>query len=126
MKKIIQTDNAPQAIGTYSQAVLVDKTLYASGQIPLDPKTMTIVSNDFEAQAYQVFKNFRAVLEASGGDLSHVVKLTIFLTDLSNFNMVNEVMSQYFNEPYPARVALEVSRLPKDVKIEIEGTAVLD
>ncbi|MCF6767851.1 RidA family protein [Thiotrichales bacterium 19S11-10] len=126
MKKIIQTDNAPQAIGTYSQAVLVDKTLYASGQIPLDPKTMTIVSNDFEAQAHQVFKNFRAVLEASGGDLSHVVKLTIFLTDLSNFNMVNEMMSQYFNEPYPARVALEVSRLPKDVKIEIEGTAVIN
>lgn len=123
MKKIIQTDNAPQAIGTYSQGVLVNNTLYVSGQIPLNPDTMQLVSKEFRDQAHQVFKNLKAVIEAAGGDVSKFVKLTIFLTDLSDFPTVNEVMSEYFSKPYPARSAVEISALPKSVKIEIEGIA---
>jgi reactive intermediate/imine deaminase len=121
MKSIISTDKAPSAIGTYSQAVKVNHTVYLSGQIPLVPETMTVVEGDFAAQAEQVFKNLVAVCEAAGGGINDMVKVNIFLTDLSNFAIVNEVMSKYFNQPYPARAAVQVSRLPKDVEIEIDG-----
>jgi len=125
MKTIISTENAPGAIGTYSQAVKVNNTVYLSGQIPLDPQSMEIVGDTFEAQTHQVFKNLCAVCEAAGGEINDMVKVNIFLTDLENFATVNEVMSQYFNEPYPARAAIQVSRLPKDVDIEIDGVVEL-
>lgn len=121
MKTIIKTDKAPSAIGTYSQAVKVTNTVYLSGQIPLIPETMEVIEGDFAAQADQVFKNLVAVCNAAGGDINDMVKVNIFMTDLSNFATVNEVMSQYFKEPYPARAAIQVSRLPKDVAIEIDG-----
>ena len=121
MKTIISTENAPSAIGTYSQAVKVNNTVYLSGQIPLIPASMDIVSEDFSQQAHQVFKNLSAVCEAAGGSLDDMVKVNIFLIDLSQFATVNEVMSQYFSQPYPARAAVQVSRLPKDVAIEIDG-----
>jgi reactive intermediate/imine deaminase len=121
MKTIIQTDNAPSAIGTYSQAVKVGNTVYLSGQIPLVPATMEVVSGDFSAQAEQVFKNLTAVCKAAGGNINDLAKVNIFLQDLSNFAVVNEIMSQYFSEPYPARAAVQVARLPKDVEIEIDG-----
>ena len=121
MKTIINTENAPSAIGTYSQAVKVNNTVYLSGQIPLLPATMEVVSDDFAEQAHQVFKNLSAVCEAADGSLNDMVKVNIFLMDLSQFATVNEVMSQYFQQPYPARAAVQVSRLPKDVAIEIDG-----
>ncbi|GHE97475.1 RidA family protein [Thalassotalea profundi] len=121
MKTIIKTNKAPSAIGTYSQAVKVTNTVYLSGQIPLIPETMEVIEGDFAAQADQVFKNLVAVCNAAGGDINDMVKVNIFMTDLSNFATVNEVMSQYFKEPYPARAAIQVSRLPKDVAIEIDG-----
>jgi reactive intermediate/imine deaminase len=121
MKTIISTDNAPSAIGTYSQAVKVNNTVYLSGQIPLVPATMTVVSEDFTEQTHQVFKNLVAVCEAAGGNINDMVKVNIFMMDLANFATVNEVMSQYFAQPYPARAAVQVSRLPKDVLIEIDG-----
>ncbi|GAA5134957.1 RidA family protein [Thalassotalea piscium] len=121
MKTIIKTDKAPSAIGTYSQAVKVTNTVYLSGQIPLIPETMEVIEGDFVAQADQVFKNLVAVCNAAGGDINDMVKVNIFMTDLSNFATVNEVMSKYFKEPYPARAAIQVSRLPKDVAIEIDG-----
>ncbi len=121
MKSIVKTDQAPSAIGTYSQAVKVGNTVYLSGQIPLIPETMTVVEGGFAEQAQQVFKNLQAVCQAAGGEINNMVKVNIFMTDLSNFATVNEVMSQYFKEPYPARAAIEVSRLPKDVAIEIDG-----
>ncbi|WNC70417.1 RidA family protein [Thalassotalea nanhaiensis] len=121
MKTIISTEDAPSAIGTYSQAVKVGNTVYLSGQIPLDPKTMEVVSQDFAEQADQVFKNLSAVCEASGGDINNMVKVNIFMTDLSNFATVNEIMSKYFSQPYPARAAIGVSQLPKGVDIEIDG-----
>ena len=121
MKSIISTDQAPSAIGTYSQAVKVNNTVYLSGQIPLIPETMEVVAGDFSDQAEQVFKNLVAVCEAAGGEINNMVKVNIFLTDLSNFATVNEVMSRYFSQPYPARAAVQVSRLPKDVAIEIDG-----
>lgn len=121
MKTIINTDAAPSAIGTYSQAVKVGNTVYLSGQIPLVPSTMEIISDDFAEQTHQVFKNLVAVCEAAGGSINDMVKVNIFLQDLSNFATVNEVMSQYFSEPYPARAAVQVARLPKDVDIEIDG-----
>lgn len=124
-KAIIQTNDAPAAIGTYSQAVKVNDTVYLSGQIPLDPETMTMVEGDFAAQAHQVFKNLRAVCEASGGSLENIVKLNIFMTDLGNFPVVNEVMAQYFEEPYPARAAVGVKQLPKDAEVEADGVMVL-
>ncbi len=124
-KAIIQTNEAPAAIGTYSQAVKVNDTVYLSGQIPLDPQTMTMVDGDFAAQAHQVFKNLRAVCEASGGSLKNIVKLNIFMTDLGNFPVVNEVMAQYFDEPYPARAAVGVKQLPKDAEVEADGVMVL-
>lgn len=121
MKTIISTDLAPSAIGTYSQAVKVNNTVYLSGQIPLVPETMEIISEDFTEQTQQVFKNLVAVCEAAGGNINDMVKVNIFLQDLANFATVNEVMSQYFQQPYPARAAVQVARLPKDVAIEIDG-----
>lgn len=121
MKTIISTSNAPSAIGTYSQAVKVNNTVYLSGQIPLIPESMTVISEDFTEQAHQVFKNLVAVCEAAGGNINDMVKVNIFLIDLSQFATVNEVMSQYFSQPYPARAAVQISRLPKDVLIEIDG-----
>jgi reactive intermediate/imine deaminase len=126
-KEIINTKNAPSAIGTYSQAVKISggETLYLSGQIPLIPATMEVIDGDIKEQVTQVFKNLLAVCEASGGDLSNIVKLNIFLTDLSNFAIVNEIMSEFFTKPYPARAAIEISKLPKDVMVEMDGVAVL-
>lgn len=124
-KKRIHTDKAPSAIGTYSQAVQTGKLVFLSGQIPLDPASMEIVAGDFAARAHRVFQNLRAVAEAAGGDLDHVVKVTIYLTDLGNFATVNSVMAQYFNEPYPARAALGVSSLPKGADIEAEAVLAL-
>lgn len=121
MKTIINTEKAPSAIGTYSQAVKVGNTVYLSGQIPLVPETMEVISDDFSEQAHQVFKNLSSVCEAAGGCINDMVKVNIFLTDLSVFATVNEVMSQYFQEPYPARAAIEISALPKGVAIEIDG-----
>ena len=125
-RTIIQTDKAPQAIGTYSQAVKVDNTVYISGQIPLDPASMEVVAGGTEAQITRVFDNLSAVAEASGGSLKDVVKLTIFLTDLSCFPTVNEIMARYFGEPYPARAAIEVSALPKAVEVEMDAVLVLE
>ena len=121
-KTIIQTPEAPAAIGTYSQAVQTSAATmtFISGQIPLDPDSMTLVSEDFEEQAHRVFINLRAIAEAAGGRLSDCVKLTIYLTDLNQFASVNEVMATYFAEPYPARAAIEVSALPKQAQIEID------
>lgn len=124
-KAIISTTKAPQAIGTYSQAVKTGNTVFLSGQIPLDPQTMTLVGGDFRAQAHQVFRNLQAVCEAAGGSLQDMVKVNIFLTDLSNFAAVNEVMAQYFAEPYPARAAIGVNELPKGALIEIDGVLVI-
>ena len=124
-KSIIQTDNAPAAIGTYSQAVKAGNTVYLSGQIPLVAETMTMVSDDFTEQAHQVFKNLVAVCNAAGGQINDTVKVNIFLTDLGQFAKVNETMSQYFTQPYPARAAIEVSALPKGAQIEIDGVMVL-
>ncbi|WDD98964.1 RidA family protein [Thalassomonas actiniarum] len=121
MKTIIKTENAPSAIGTYSQAVKVKNTVYLSGQIPLDPNTMEVVGGSFEEQAEQVFKNLVAVCEAADGSINDMVKVNIFMTDLANFATVNEVMSRYFKEPYPARAAIGVAQLPKNVDIEIDG-----
>ena len=125
VKEIISTENAPQAIGTYSQAVKVDNTVYLSGQIPLVPATMTMVSDEFEPQVVQVFENMKAVCEAAGGSLSDIVKLNIFMTDLSNFATVNEVMAKYFSQPYPARAAIGVRALPKDCLVEMDAVMVL-
>ncbi len=124
-KKIIQTQKAPQAIGTYSQAVRIDNTVYLSGQIPLVPETMEILAGDISAHIRQVFDNLTAVAKASGGDLSDIVKLTIFLTDLSNFPIVNEVMSDYFESPYPARAVIGVAELPKGVTVEMDAVMVI-
>lgn len=124
-KAIIHTESAPAAIGTYSQAVKVNSTVYLSGQIPLVPETMVLVEGDISAQIDQVFKNLSAVCEASGGDLSNIVKLNIFLTDLSHFPTVNEIMGQYFQEPYPARAAIGVKELPKGAEVEMDGILVI-
>jgi len=121
----ISTTNAPSAIGTYSQAVNANGTVYLSGQIPLDPATMELVEGTRE-QIDRVFRNLRAVAEAAGGDFSHIVKLNVFLTNLADFPVVNEVMSEYFVEPYPARAAIGVAALPKGAQVEIEGIMVLD
>lgn len=125
-KKIIHTDQAPAAIGCYSQAVQIDHTVYLSGQIPLVPQTMQLVSDNFTEQAHQVFKNLRAVAEAAGGNLNNLVKLNAYLTDLQNLAAFNEVMAEYFTAPYPARAAVEVSALPKGAMVEAEGILILD
>ena len=124
-KDTIHTDDAPSAIGTYSQAVRSGNFLFMSGQIPLDPASMEVVDGDFAARAHRVFQNLKAVAIAGGGNLDQVVKLTIYLTDLDNFATVNSVMSEYFSEPYPARAALGVASLPKGVDIEAEAIMAL-
>jgi reactive intermediate/imine deaminase len=124
-KAIIHTDQAPAAIGTYSQAVKVNNTVYLSGQIPLDPETMELVSEDIAAQISQVFDNLTAVCKAAGGDLSNIVKLNIFLTDLGDFPVVNEIMAQRFQEPYPARAAIGVRALPKGAMVEMDGIVII-
>lgn len=125
MKQRINSPLAPQPIGTYSQAIHVNNTVYFSGQIPLDAKTMTIVSDDFLVQAEQVFKNLQAVCEAAGGSMDKIVKLTIYMMDLIHFPIVNETMAKFFHEPYPARTTIEVSGLPKASQIEIDAIMVV-
>ena len=125
-KTIISTGKAPAAIGTYSQAVKVGNIVYISGQIPLDPDTMEVCSQDFATQAKQVFENLKAVAEASGGTLADAVKLNISMTDLSNFPTINEIMATYIAQPYPARAAVGVAALPKAVQVEIEAILHLD
>ncbi len=120
-KTIISTDQAPRAIGTYSQAVRVGDTVWLSGQIPLDPATMELVGGDMRAQIVRVFENLRAVAAAAGGGLDDVVKLNVYLTDLSHFPLVNEVMAEYFTEPWPARAALGVAALPKGAGVEMDA-----
>ncbi len=124
-KEIIHTDQAPQVIGTYSQAVKVGNTVYLSGQIPLDPATMEIVDSDIRIQIQQVFDNLQAVAEAAGGDFFDIVKITIYLTDLAHFPIVNEIMGDYFPPPYPARAVVGVSALPKGVAVEMDAIMVL-
>ena len=123
--KAISTDNAPAAIGTYSQAVKVNNTVYLSGQIPLDPQTMELVEGDISVHIRRVFDNLGEVCAASGGDLSNIVKLNIFLTDLGNFAAVNQVMGDYFQQPYPARAAIGVNELPKGAMVEMDGIMVI-
>lgn len=125
-KTIISTDKAPAAIGTYSQAVKVDNTVYLSGQIPLDPVTMEVVSGGIDSEIKQVFENLSAVCSAAGGNLQDIVKLNIFLTDLTNFPTVNEIMATYFEQPYPARAAIGVAALPKAVGVEMDAVMVVD
>lgn len=120
-KQTIHTDDAPQAIGTYSQAVKVGGTVYISGQIPLDPKTMELIDGDMEAQITQVFENLSAVAKAANSSLADTAKLNIFLTDLSHFALVNEVMARYFEQPYPARAAVGVAALPKGAEVEMDA-----
>jgi reactive intermediate/imine deaminase len=123
-REVISTPEAPQAIGTYSQAVRVGDTVYLSGQIPLDPQTMALVDGGMEAQITRVFDNLQAVARAAGGSLADVVKLNIFLTDLAHFALVNEVMARYFQEPYPARAAIGVASLPKGAAVEMDAVLV--
>jgi reactive intermediate/imine deaminase len=120
-REIISTDRAPQAIGTYSQAVKTGSTVYLSGQIPLVPETMEMVEGNIEQQIRRVFDNLGAVAEAAGGSLADIAKLNIFLVDLGNFAMVNEVMAEYFSEPYPARAAIGVASLPKGAGVEMDA-----
>ena len=127
-KRIISTEKAPAAVGTYSQAVAVTggTSIYLSGQIPLVPETMEVVEGDIETQIHQVFKNLTAVCQEAGGDLSNIVKLNIFLTDLNNFAVLNEIMASYFDQPYPARAAIGVNELPKGVSVEMDGVMVIN
>ena len=124
-KDFVRTDRAPQAIGTYSQAVRVGDTVYLSGQIPLDPASMSLVAGDMRAQIARVFDNLKAVAEAAGGQLADVVKLNVFLTDLVHFPLVNEVMARYFQEPYPARAAIGVAARPKGALVEMDAVMVI-
>lgn len=125
MRQTIHTDLAPAAIGTYSQAIRVADTVYLSGQIGLIPDTMTLAEGDISNRIHQVFKNLSAVCEAAGGNLQDIAKLNIFLTDMSHFATVNEIMAQYFQQPYPARAAVAVKQLPKDTDVEMDGVMVL-
>lgn len=124
-KEPIHTSRAPAAIGPYSQAIRAGSTIYLSGQIPLDPKTMELVKGDIRAQARQVFNNLAAVAEAAGGSLANAVRLTIYLTDLANFPVVNEIMAEYCKEPYPARATIGVAQLPRGAAVEVDGILVL-
>ncbi len=124
-KEPIHTDKAPAAIGPYSQAIRAGSTVYLSGQIPLNPATMEIVKGDTRAQIRQVFDNLAAVAEASGGSLANAVRLTVYLTDLANFPLVNEIMAEYCKEPYPARAAIGVAQLPRGAAVEVDGILVL-
>jgi len=119
-RTIISTPLAPQAIGTYSQAVKCGNTVYVSGQIPLDPKTSELLTGDMEPQVRRVFDNLKAIINAAGADFSHVAKLNIFLTDLSHFALVNKIMAEYFQQPYPARAAIGVASLPKGAAVEMD------
>ena len=125
-RKTIHTDMAPQAIGTYSQAVRCGDSVYLSGQIPLVPQTMEMVDGGMEAQIRRVFDNLSAVAAAAGGSLADVVKLNIYLVDLGQFALVNQVMAGYFKEPYPARAAVGVAALPRDAQVEMDGVMVLE
>jgi reactive intermediate/imine deaminase len=125
-RKIIQTNEAPAAIGTYSQAIKAGDTVYLAGQIPLVPETMALESGDMRAQIRRVFENLAAVAKAAGGGLADVVKLNVYLTDLGHFPLVNEVMAQYFREPYPARAAVGVAALPKGAAVEMDAVMVLN
>jgi reactive intermediate/imine deaminase len=124
-KEAVHTSGAPAAIGTYSQAISTGKLVFLSGQIPLDPATMELTGDDFEARARRVFDNLKAVAQAAGGDLDRIVKVTIYLTDLANFATVNTVMAEYFAEPYPARAAVGVASLPKGADVEAEAILAL-
>lgn len=119
-RTIISTPHAPQAIGTYSQAVKCGNTVYVSGQIPLDPNTGALVTGEMDAHIRRVFENLLAIIKAAGGDFSHVAKLNVFLTDLSHFALVNQIMSEYFTQPYPARAAIQVAALPKGAAVEMD------
>lgn len=125
-REIISTDKAPKAIGTYSQAVKIGSTVYLSGQIPLIAETMELLDGSVEEQIHQVFKNLLAVATAAGGDFNNIAKLNIFLTDLSHFPTVNQVMAEYFTEPYPARAAIGVAELPKAAAVEMDAVMELD
>ena len=125
-RQVISTTNAPQAIGTYSQAIRTANTVYLSGQIPLDPKTMEMISDEISDQIHQVFKNLSAVATAASGSLNDIVKLNVYLTDLTHFPLVNEIMAEYFNEPYPARAAIGVAALPKDASVEMDAILAID
>jgi reactive intermediate/imine deaminase len=120
-KQIIETDRAPQVIGTYSQAVKFNDTVYLSGQIPLDPQTMALVEGDISVQVRRVFDNLQAVAQAAGGELADIVKLNVYLTDLAHFPLVNEIMSEYFTLPYPARAAVGAAALPKGAAVEMDA-----
>lgn len=122
----VNTSAAPSAIGTYSQAIRCSETVYLSGQIPLDPQTMQLCSEDIVLQITQVLKNLAAVCEAAGGSLANIVKLNVYLTDLSHFPLINEAMGKFFTSPYPARAAIGVSALPRDAKVEMDGIMVLE
>lgn len=121
----VSTGHAPNAIGTYSQAIKAGATVYLSGQIPLDPATGELVQGDVEAQVRRVFENLRAVAQAAGGDLAAAVKINVYLTDLGNFQVVNKIMSEYFAPPYPARAAVGVAALPRGASVEVDGILVL-
>jgi reactive intermediate/imine deaminase len=125
-RSVIHTDSAPKAIGTYSQAVRVGKTIYVSGQIPIDPKTQELVTGNIEAEIRRAFDNLLAIVTAADATFSQVAKVTVFLTDLANFAKVNEIMATYFRQPYPARAAVGVSQLPKGARVEIECIVCLD
>lgn len=124
-KQPVHTPRAPAAIGPYSQAIKAGNTVYLSGQIPLDPQTMQLVTGDIRAQTRQVFDNLAAVAEAAGGSLANAVRLTVYLTDLANFGIVNEIMAEYCKEPYPARAAIGVASLPRGAAVEVDGILVL-
>lgn len=124
-REIIETDQAPAAIGTYSQAIKIDHTVYLSGQIPLDPATMQLVEGEMDAQIHRVFNNLAAVARAAGGSLNDTVKLNVFLTDLSHFTLVNQIMAEYFQKPYPARAAIGVATLPRGAQVEMDAVLVL-
>lgn len=126
MKTPIHTDNAPKAIGPYSQAVRAGNTVYLSGQIPFEPASMELVSGDIQAEARRVFENLRAVCEAAGGSLGQIVRVGIYLTDLGDFAAVNEVMAEHFSAPYPARSTIGVASLPRGVRIEVDAVMVID
>ncbi|MGH8259836.1 MAG: RidA family protein [Steroidobacteraceae bacterium] len=124
-REIIHTDRAPQAIGTYSQAVRTGDTVYISGQIPLDPATGQLVTGDIEAEIRRAFENLKAIAEAAGGSLAQLAKVTVFLTDLAHFAKVNEIMAAYVPAPYPARAAIGVASLPRGARVEVEGVLAL-
>jgi reactive intermediate/imine deaminase len=126
MRTIISTPNAPKAVGTYSQAVKCGGTVYVSGQIPLDPATTELVQGSMDAQIRRVFDNLKAIVAASGGDMSKIAKLNVFLTDLSHFALLNKIMAEYFSEPYPARAAIQVAALPRGAAVEMDCVVELD